>query len=415
MTPWFVLQMTLIACSALLCIGQKRRRYFFPRIAASACAAFAAMWFFPQVDVFGISLGFFVAFVLTVVVVFVSYDMKLSQAVFVVSVSYALQNCAFNVHQILSSLLPLFPNSAYILTAALTLLFGTGYYFVFMRRIIREDDIGKGRGRLLAVSGATLFIVYILGGLLAYFEHGVGVDIVCRVLLIICCLFAMLIQSGVFRESRLQKEKDMFKHLLQMEREQYRTAKENIELIDLKCHDLKHQISALRTIESEQKRNDYLDRIERAVMIYDSVAKTGNEALDVVLTEKSLICEKNSIKFTYMVDSDKLSFMDTIDVCTLFGNALDNAIESVLGVRDPEKRIVSFSVRSNGKLLRIRMENYFEGTVIFRGGLPVSSKGGGMHGFGMRSMRLIAEKYGGVLSVLCEKNSFILNIIIPLV
>ena len=84
--------MTLVACSALLCIGQKRRRYFFPRIAASACAAFAAMWFFPQVDVFGVSLGFFVAFVLTVMVVFVSYDRKLSQAVFVVSVSYALQN-----------------------------------------------------------------------------------------------------------------------------------------------------------------------------------------------------------------------------------------------------------------------------------------------------------------------------------
>lgn len=54
----------------------------------------------------------------------------------------------------------------------------------------------------------------------------------------------------------------------------------------------------------------------------------------VIYTEKSLLCERHKIRFTYMIDGEQLDFMDPVDIASLFGNALDNAIESVLRTDD---------------------------------------------------------------------------------
>ena len=75
--------------------------------------------------------------------------------------------------------------------------------------------------------------------------------------------------------------------------------------------------------------------------IYDNIYQTGNDALDLVLTEKSLLCDEYNIKLSSMIDGAALDFMNTTDVYALFGNLLDNAIESVMKEPDEEKRIIS--------------------------------------------------------------------------
>ena len=110
---------------------------------------------------------------------------------------------------------------------------------------------------------------------------------------------------------------------------------ENVDLINRKCHDLKHQIAALRRISDRREREESIQALEQSVMIYDSVVKTGNDILDTVLTEKSLLCESRGITLTCVADGDCLDFMDGVDIYTIFGNALDNAIESVTPLDDP--------------------------------------------------------------------------------
>ena len=78
--------------------------------------------------------------------------------------------------------------------------------------------------------------------------------------------------------------------------------------------------------------------------IYDSMLKTGNEALDVIFAEKSLLCRKNDIKLNCIIDGAKLSFMETADIYVLFGNLMDNAMEAVEKLSDVDKRIVSVNV-----------------------------------------------------------------------
>ena len=231
----------------------------------------------------------------------------------------------------------------------------------------------------------------------------------------LCCFFVLWVQVGSRRRERLQEELAVQRQLQQKQKEQYELSRENIALINRKCHDLKHQVAALRTVRDETEREASLQEIERSVMIYDSIVKTGNEVLDTVLTEKSLLCEKEHITMTCVADGSKLGFMDAVDLYTIFGNALDNAIESALTIPDPERRVIAVTVYTRSSLLLIQLENYYEGSLTFADGLPVTTKEhNGYHGYGMKSIRFTAEKYGGVVTVNTADNLFILRVSIPM-
>ena len=136
-------------------------------------------------------------------------------------------------------------------------------------------------------------------------------------------------------EYRRKKERDALQNVLQAQYAQYRSAQDSIDLINKKYHDLKHQIAVLRSETSEEKAH-YLDAMEQEIRSYEAQNKTGNEVLDTILTSKSLYCQQHGITLTCVADGAALDFMDTMDLCSLFGNALDNAIESVEKLPDSE-------------------------------------------------------------------------------
>ena len=134
----------------------------------------------------------------------------------------------------------------------------------------------------------------------------------------------------------------------------------------------------------------------------------------MLLTEKSLFCEQNGINLSCMIDGAELGFIEEGDLYCLFGNLVDNALEAVKGIEDRERRVVDLVVKVKDGLLLVQEENYFDGTLRFEDGLPVTTKGDrNYHGFGMRSLRLIARKYGGELSAFVKGDVFHLSIIFP--
>lgn len=212
-----------------------------------------------------------------------------------------------------------------------------------------------------------------------------------------------------------QKERDGVNRLLAAKSDYYEISKGNIEAINLKCHDLKHQLAALRSGVGAGEFSDSLADMERSVMIYESIAKTGNEPLDVLLTEKSLLCENQGIKFTYMADGGALSFMDTMDVYTMFGNALDNAMEGVMPLPAGELKSISMTIARRGDFLDIRIENTCANDILLENGNIKTTKfDKDNHGFGLKSIRMIAEKYRGSINVTARAGLFSLTIIIPL-
>lgn len=145
---------------------------------------------------------------------------------------------------------------------------------------------------------------------------------------------------------------------------------------------------------------------------YASIVHTGNEVLDVILTEKTLLCQTKQIQLTAMAQGEGLGFVKAHHLYALLGNAIDNAIEAVEQLPQ-EQRIISLFVRSAGQLVHIHVENPCAGPVNMRGGLPLTSKADrDLHGFGMLSMRTIAEQYGGTLNVQVEDDVFSLDVML---
>lgn len=224
-------------------------------------------------------------------------------------------------------------------------------------------------------------------------------------------LYAYFVQCGEFRtRSELEAMQNVFKNQYM----QYQQSKENIDILNRKYHDFKHQIAVLRAETDVDRKNAYLDEMENDIKTYEAQNKTGNHVLDIVLTSKSLYCERKNITLTSVVDGKLLDFMYTMDLCSIFGNALDNAIEYEQQLKDPSKRLIHLSVSAQKGFILIRVENYFEGNLKFKDSLPITTKPDkSMHGFGMKSMRHAAQKYGGTLTTSVSNNWFELKILIP--
>ncbi len=213
--------------------------------------------------------------------------------------------------------------------------------------------------------------------------------------------------------ARLESEK--LNQVLEMQYAAYKVSEESIALVNRKYHDLKHQIGVLRESTSETERHEYLDQMEEDIRSFEAQTHTGNEVLDAILGTKMLQCMQEGIDLHVMAEGEALGFMNKMDISALFGNILDNAIEGTRKVEDPEDRRIRLYVNTQKGFLKILAENTFYGKVSFEEGIPATSKTHevGYHGYGVRSIRATAEKYGGNVIMKTEDGWFRVHVLIP--
>lgn len=229
------------------------------------------------------------------------------------------------------------------------------------------------------------------------------------------CITLLYLQSALFKKSSMRKELETIQLLWHQQKGQYQLSKETIELINHKCHDLKHQVQAIRAVKDEKERETYFEKIEKSVQIYSAIVRTGNEILDTILTEKSLICENSGIHINCVADGSLLAFMNPVDLYTLFGNALDNAIEAVRKLESKEKRVIDIMLYERQSFLMLQIVNPMCGEVKFEDGLPLTTKAkNGYHGYGMKSMLHTIQKYEGHLTTEVKNGCFYFNVMLPL-
>jgi hypothetical protein len=291
----------------------------------------------------------------------------------------------------------------------------TGTYFLLGRKIKKEQDF--------YVNNVSLFLLSVLIIFLAIYLNSVMVNqcdakknqielIVSFVYGILSCSVTLALQFKLKEAKKTEKELEIVEQLWKEDKAHYELAKENIEIINIKCHDLKHQIAAIRN--GGVVDPNALKEVENSVMIYGSIIKTGNDALDVVLTEKSLLCNKNGIVLTYIADGEKIAFMSASNIYSLFGNAIDNAIEYLLK-QDIEKRFIRLHIKGVNNLVSIHIENYFDGELKYNKGLPMTTKkDSNFHGYGTLSMKKLVESYDGEMFIKNQDHLFSIDILIPI-
>lgn len=333
--------------------------------------------------------------------------------------AYAMQNMRSKICTIITNFIweegrwPAFWMECIYWILAAAVLFALVYRFLIRKDAYEwEEEINKKHA--LGLCAVTLIIVVILSSISdVYFAESRHLAMVSYLYSIIACIFILLVHSGLLSMITMNHELKIVHELWEKDRSQYEMSKANVEIINEKCHDLKYQIRALRCSDEKVTR-EALKEIEDVIQIYDASIKTGNDSLDVILTEKTLYCQKNGIRMTYMVDGEKLNFMSASDLCILFGNALDNAIEAVMKLENVDKRVISIVVTQKQEFVLLQVENYYDGVIRMDNGIPVTTKGDmEYHGFGVKSIRMIAEKYEGLVSILTTEDTYRLSISWP--
>lgn len=227
---------------------------------------------------------------------------------------------------------------------------------------------------------------------------------------VILCFYTI-----VLYQSKAEVENRTLRTMLDLQYQNYKTSRDSVDLINRKYHDLKNQIAVLRTLSDSDKTSSSLDRLEGEIHQYEAMNRTGNEALDIILTSKGLICQNHHITLTVVADGSAIRFMDIMDISSLFGNALDNAIEAVRQISDYPERLIRLTVARQKNFVHILCENRYVGEITFRNALPVSTKGDDrFHGFGVKSILSVAAKYGGTAATKAQDGYFHLDILIPI-
>ncbi|HIY63140.1 MAG TPA: ATP-binding protein [Candidatus Mediterraneibacter stercoripullorum] len=393
--------------------GRPGRSRFLIRLLAGTAAAFvlarindlATIWAEDRGGYYLISYKYCFVFLMVVFVFWFSFRVSFPEALFYSSSGYALQNAVHYCFVAAMAAVGGQLSGVWMKTLEyiIFVLAYTGTFFL-TKRIRKHENPGIERKSIIAVSLLTLLFTVVfssripLGSMeyMLYYLYAVFI-----------ALLVLFLQYGLLRQNELLQEKSVVEQMLAMEKRQHQISEDTIALINLKCHDLKHQVRALcRGGENERM----LEEIENSVAVYDSMVETGNDTLDIVMTEKSLRCEKNDIDFSYILDGHLFDFMETVDIYSLFGNALDNAIESVIGEKR-ENRFISLKAGKQGSLVCLHIENYCGKPPVFENGLPATTKPEepGYHGYGVKSIRFLAEKYGGYAKMYTEDSLFILD------
>lgn len=395
---------------------QERRKLFLLRLLPVAAVA-AALAFMPAISIGPFGVNYIIVFALVFLAGWFLFNVSPLDALFYTVAGFAVQHGLWDIlFMIYDAIGEIAQPVALAIYFSLYFVAYILFYFFFPVNNVRQSGV-KGRGLQFAVSGFIIATVYIIAALVPWFYSW---NILFRLYALICCVFALGLQCGLFehtklkeRNRELEQDKVVLEELLSREQKHYAFTRDTIELVNVKCHDLKHQIAVLRSM-GEAEREKSLKEMEQAIMIYGNIAKTGNETLDTILTEKSFLCEKYGIRFTYMIDGESLAFMAPEDISSLFGNAIDNAIESVLKESEAEKRVIKLNASAKRSYLCIHFENYCAENVRFKDGVPLTSKEDRKnHGFGVKSMIFIVKKYGGSFDMRQEGCLFILDIILP--
>ncbi len=353
---------------------------------------------------------FFIMFVVTIGAMALCFRLPISGLLSCCVAGYATEHIAFHIVKLamafgfLKNGYPAFLGQR--VTAEL-LLFPPIYFLFWLvigRYAERTEAYKNIDRRFLTLSIVIVFICIGLTRVTSYFGESDAISV--SFYAITACLMALDVQLILSRAVGLRHENETIRTLWEEDRRQYELSKATIDTINIKYHDLKHKLYGMNLPQTE------IEEIKNAVRVYGSRVQTGNEALDVLLTENSLRCGEQGITLTYTGNGADFSFMNTMDVYSLFGNAISNAVEAVQKLNEPEKRVIDVLTERKGSFLNITVTNFFSGDLKLEDGIPATSKPEeeGFHGFGMKSMRLIAEKYGGSLHVSTEDDLFTLHI-----
>ena len=258
---------------------------------------------------------------------------------------------------------------------------------------------------LLLMPVVSMFIIYAIGFSLQDYQNDLITTMTIGILLLICLanfLVFHLFESQM-KNGYVQNRLELIEKQIGQQAEYYEDISNKQMEIRKLSHDMNHYLSGIWGFLKQEKYDDathYLEQISKQLKnVFDEYA-TGQVALDAVLHLKKQKMHHLGIRFDSSIILPENLEIDTIDLCVILGNGLDNAIEACEKILDIEKRFIWFNMHMcSPYMLSICIEN-----PIGPGGISASFPGTSKkdtqnHGFGLASIQTVVNKYDGSLDM----------------
>lgn len=199
---------------------------------------------------------------------------------------------------------------------------------------------------------------------------------------------------------------------LEMQRNYYKDRIRDEERVRSAYHDMKNHLLLLQAQAGNgQEVQKSIQELKDQIQEYENYHHTGNEFLDIIIRDKAKAAQERKIDFSAVISFEAGSFIEPLDISTIFGNALDNAIEASEKLPE-DMRLVTVRANRVRNILVIIVENNTASTSIETTG--TTKRDTFAHGFGLSNLKNAVEKYDGQCSTKLENGTFTLKIAIPI-
>lgn len=266
----------------------------------------------------------------------------------------------------------------------LTIVFATGF-FMFMKNAFMHLNLGT----VSEISSCIVEVIYPL-----FFM-----------------IFFLYVRNTLYLREQEQKDKMQIAQL-QKQFDYYQAKQKDEEKVRAVYHDMKNHLLILQQQINSPETAEMIEELQAQVAMYEDYVHTGNGILDIILREKSELAREKQIALSVSVDFNGVDFIEPLDISTIFGNGLDNAIEASERLPVEQRTILVKTGKIQNFLSIVIQNNCTEESKPAKKRTTKSNDF--LHGFGISNMQKAAGKYGGQLITTCEKGKFVLKILNPI-
>ena len=288
------------------------------------------------------------------------------------------------------------------------LLLGIGFY-LYLRRYLREisemmpDKIWKVLATILIMPLSSIL------GIVYFFPEGtVFLYPICIVTIITefaCIYLSAYICRKIVSENEARE--------LRMKQVFYEERLKEEDRIRSIYHDLKNHLLILQSrVTNGEETQEMIQSLQKQISDYENYVETGNSFLDVIFRDKMKMAKEKNIDFHSEIDFSKGDFLDGLSVSTIFGNALDNAIEACEKISE-EERFITVRGSVEQSFLAIQIENAACQN-DYGQSVNTTKSDKFLHGFGKQNIQRAVEKYDGNVAWGYKDGIYTLSILIPL-
>lgn len=234
-------------------------------------------------------------------------------------------------------------------------------------------------------------------------------------LIVLSSITLLIVIGKIVQDNKFKLEYELIDERIKTNHKSYENINEIHDKIRYIYHDLKNHMICIKSYNSRDEIISYINNLEFQMNDFEYLKNTGNKTLDIILSEKKYTCKKYNIDFEDYINISKLEFLKDIDICAIFANALDNAIEACINIDKDIQKKIEVKVTYINEFAILKFKNTKSNEIKFIDQRIQTTKDyKKIHGIGLASIKYIISKYEGELIVNYSDDEFILKIMIPI-